>query len=567
MKTFPLFSAPSRGAAASAFVLCAFVSASPSRAQTPDKFPFYPVAGNLYEDLFPSQYVDVTPPGPPGGDWNCTLMALDGNTELRTRIRTYGEQEIGVPVFAVLDGTVVAVLDGEPDMTDNSPGCTTTGNYVHIDHGFGRECKYLRLKNGSIHLSVGDTVKAGQQLGLVGSSSCRRGPFLGFETYDNSVLIEPYAGLCRAGPSEWVNQPPINTDPFVHYFNIATAPPPGYRGWPHDRPRTGTLVQGSQSFYIFFALGTLPFYSDWELRWIRPNGTLGHSESGSFGPNFWLYLQGSEDFGVNLDMTGAWTLEVDINSTTVQQLPFEVVATPGGIVNRPPNPITVQITPECPSTDDVLICRVQNDDPVLDDPDYDIVRYQYVWKVGTTVVRNVTTAARSDVVPRRSLGDYVTCEVTASDGTHSAPTVQAAINVGVNGTAYCSPATPNSTSMAGTILASGCQVVSHNDFTLTADQLPPSEFGHFLAGQTQGFNNPPGSQGIICLSGNIGRFNSPSQIIQGPTGSIQVDLTSIPVNPPIAVLPGDTWHFQCWFRDNNPGQTSNFTDAVSVTFL
>ncbi len=30
---------------------------------------------------------------------------------------------------------------------------------------------------------------------------------------------------------------------------------------------------------------------------------------------------------------------------------------------------------------------------------------------------------------------------------------------------------------------------------------------------------------------------------------------------------GDTWNFQCWYRDNNPVPTSNFTDAVSVTFL
>ncbi|MCP4035984.1 MAG: hypothetical protein GY733_03545 [bacterium] len=34
--------------------------------------------------------------------------------------------------------------------------------------------------------------------------------------------------------------------------------------------------------------------------------------------------------------------------------------------------------------------------------------------------------------------------------------------------------------------------------------------------------------------------------------------------PRTAVQPGDTWNFQCWYRDNNPGPTSNFTDAVTV---
>jgi hypothetical protein len=31
-----------------------------------------------------------------------------------------------------------------------------------------------------------------------------------------------------------------------------------------------------------------------------------------------------------------------------------------------------------------------------------------------------------------------------------------------------------------------------------------------------------------------------------------------------APAPGETWHFTTWFRD--VGATSNFTDAVSLTF-
>jgi hypothetical protein len=27
---------------------------------------------------------------------------------------------------------------------------------------------------------------------------------------------------------------------------------------------------------------------------------------------------------------------------------------------------------------------------------------------------------------------------------------------------------------------------------------------------------------------------------------------------------GDTWNFQCWFRDANPMTTSNFSDAIEV---
>ena len=35
-------------------------------------------------------------------------------------------------------------------------------------------------------------------------------------------------------------------------------------------------------------------------------------------------------------------------------------------------------------------------------------------------------------------------------------------------------------------------------------------------------------------------------------------------SPPVAILPGQTWRFQCWHRDGN---SNNFTDAVAVTFL
>ncbi|MCP3915703.1 MAG: hypothetical protein GY711_09120 [bacterium] len=134
------------------------------------------------------------------------------------------------------------------------------------------------------------------------------------------------------------------------------------------------------------------------------------------------------------------------------------------------------------------------------------------------------------------------------------------------GASYCGPAIPNSTGFPGTISAVGSTIVSSGDVTLIAEGLPPGQFGYFLVGEMQGFFTPPGSSGIICLSGNIGRYNQIVNIIQGPTGSIPIDLTAIPVNPPTAVQPGDTWNFQCWYRDLNPTLTSNFTDGVAVTF-
>ena len=46
-----------------------------------------------------------------------------------------------------------------------------------------------------------------------------------------------------------------------------------------------------------------------------------------------------------------------------------------------------------------------------------------------------------------------------------------------------------------------------NALILKADQLPPDELGYALNSDAQGFVPfPPGSQGNLCLSGQIGRF-------------------------------------------------------------
>ena len=135
---------------------------------------------------------------------------------------------------------------------------------------------------------------------------------------------------------------------------------------------------------------------------------------------------------------------------------------------------------------------------------------------------------------------------------------------GCLGQNYCTAAVPNSTGLPGRICATGSLVITANNFFLTASDLPPGQFGYFLGSQTQGFFMPPGSAGFVCLSSNIGRFNQPGNVGQGPTFTIQVNLTSIPVNPPQPVLPGDIWNFQCWYRDVM--NQNNFTDAVSVQF-
>ncbi len=140
------------------------------------------------------------------------------------------------------------------------------------------------------------------------------------------------------------------------------------------------------------------------------------------------------------------------------------------------------------------------------------------------------------------------------------------------GNAYCS-ATTNSSGLAASISAFGSSVAGNNAVILRASDLPPDQVGIFLTSKTQGFSSPSSSQGNLCLDDQIGRY-TPSLgypiLGSGSTGSFDllIDLTNTPQpTGPTAILMGETWNFQAWFRDRNPGQTSNFTNGASVTFL
>ncbi|MEE2941643.1 MAG: zinc metalloprotease [Planctomycetota bacterium] len=136
------------------------------------------------------------------------------------------------------------------------------------------------------------------------------------------------------------------------------------------------------------------------------------------------------------------------------------------------------------------------------------------------------------------------------------------------GEPYCF-AVSNSSGAFGVLNAQGTRFISNNDFSLIASSIPSNQFGLFVCSQTETFTgNPSGGQGFLCIGGNIGRFNS--QIASsGPFGVIPlvVDLNNLPQPSGfVAAQSGETWHFQCWFRDVNPSVTSNFTEGYRITF-
>ncbi|MCA9002428.1 MAG: hypothetical protein KDB61_10915, partial [Planctomycetes bacterium] len=140
------------------------------------------------------------------------------------------------------------------------------------------------------------------------------------------------------------------------------------------------------------------------------------------------------------------------------------------------------------------------------------------------------------------------------------------------GSIYCTPANFNSTLVPAVINATGSQLASDNNVTLSVTQLPPNQFGYFLNSMDQAYlANPGGSMGILCVGGpsGFGRHINTLQL-SGPTGFMIafLDLNHIPTSSGVdhVVVAGETFNFQCWYRDYFVTNTSNFSDAVSITF-
>ncbi len=136
---------------------------------------------------------------------------------------------------------------------------------------------------------------------------------------------------------------------------------------------------------------------------------------------------------------------------------------------------------------------------------------------------------------------------------------------------HCGAAVPNSSGSSAAISMSGSLAVSDNSFSLHASGLPANQIGYFLSSPGHDFvAHPGGSDGNLCIGGGavIGRHLDSTQNF-GPSGTLDftLNLNNIPsALGPVTKQPGETWYFQCWFRDTNPGFTSNFTNGLSVQF-
>jgi hypothetical protein len=136
------------------------------------------------------------------------LSTYKNKGESLTDFYAYGE-----PVYAIGDGTVVSVLDGVEESSDNLKKVGEKeeeyfgrvralqqklmakgfqyiyGNHVMIRHANGEYSTYLHLKNGSPAVKIGDVVKQGQRIGELGHSGNSTEPHLHFHVLKGPDML------------------------------------------------------------------------------------------------------------------------------------------------------------------------------------------------------------------------------------------------------------------------------------------------------------------------------------------------------------------------------------------
>lgn len=195
------------------YVFAVYLLALPAMAQDAPRLLF-PVDCTLGETCFLQQFVDRDP-GPGARDFACGPQSYDGHTGTDIRTVDMAAMVAGVSVIAAADGVVRALRDGVPDggtatMLDGQ-GC---GNGVALTHADGWETQYCHLMQGSITVSIGQSVTAGTPLGLIGYSGRTEFPHLEFILRHEGQVIDPFdpsdLASCGAGTA------PLWAEPVAH---------------------------------------------------------------------------------------------------------------------------------------------------------------------------------------------------------------------------------------------------------------------------------------------------------------------------------------------------------------
>jgi len=266
-----------------------------------------PIQGTIGKDYYLVNHVDLDTSTGSVKDYMCGVQTYDGHQGTDFVLRSFRQMDSGVSVIAAADGVVTAVVDSLFDRQKRSVKDRGFGNYVAIEHRSGFVSYYAHLRKNSASVRVGDTVRRGRRLGLVGSSGNSEDPHVHFEVWQR---VDPFAGNCSKNASLWKSQP-VYSDGFVLIDHDVTSWPPTLDTL-RERPPRQTMFGLSDSTITFWSLqqGVLPT-DEIAIEWFTPDNTSWFLYRTTAGIRsqyfyFWSYIQRPE-------RAGTWTLQYSVN--------------------------------------------------------------------------------------------------------------------------------------------------------------------------------------------------------------------------------------------------------------
>lgn len=261
------------------------------RSQSPPTLLNWPIraASGFYDCdfYFIGAYVDQDTNSITIMDYDCGSNTYDAHHGTDIAAWPFGFYKMDnnqVEVIAAAPGTIIQKADGNFDR--NCSSNTLTANSIIIQHADGSQALYWHMKSNSLTAKiVGQTVVAGEYLGVVGSSGSSSGPHLHFEVWTgntNTTYIDPFSGNCNTlNNSSWWNVQKPHTNPALIKVSINTTDIP-LNSCPITEvnneadtfaiPFQGAgLSPGYAKFYIFLRDDVAGMTADCKI--LNPNGS------------------------------------------------------------------------------------------------------------------------------------------------------------------------------------------------------------------------------------------------------------------------------------------------------
>lgn len=177
------------------------LTTSPSAYIPPLKLAL-PINCELNKNCYIRQYVNVGEATNKVYDYKGGTLTNNHQRGTDFSLQTYQQMKTGIAVLAPAAGIVMRARDDmidhhmptdkELDTSQPFEKGNYCGNYIRLDHGQGWVSQLCHLRQSSLRVSPGQSVRKGEVLALVGSSGKADAPYLDFQLYYHGAVVDPF---------------------------------------------------------------------------------------------------------------------------------------------------------------------------------------------------------------------------------------------------------------------------------------------------------------------------------------------------------------------------------------